>query len=82
VWKESHNQTGGSPRFFRISLRDENLKTYYMTNFALMQYHNYSLSELESMLPWERTMYVSLIAQHVKEENDRMREKQLQRKSR
>ena len=82
MWKESHCQTGGSPRFFRISLRNENLKSYFITNFALMQHHGYSLTELEQMLPWERAMYVSLVAQHVKEENDRIREKQLQRKSR
>jgi len=46
-----------------------------MTNFALMQHHGYSLTELEQMLPWERAMYVSLVAQHVKEENDRIRER-------
>lgn len=50
-----------------------------MTNFAMMQHHGYSLTELENMLPWERTMYVSLVAQHVQEENDRIREKQLKR---
>lgn len=50
-----------------------------MTNFAMMQHHGYSLAELENMLPWERTMYVSLVAQHVQEENDRIREKQLKR---
>jgi len=45
-----------------------------------MQFHNYSLTELEQMLPWERAMYVSLIANQVKEENDRIRERQLKRK--
>jgi hypothetical protein len=81
VWKNTYYQTGGSPRFFRISLRNESLKTYFMTNFALMQHHGYSLTELENMLPWERATYVSLVAQHVKEENDKIRERQLQRKS-
>jgi hypothetical protein len=57
------------------------LKTYFTTNFALMQHHGYSLSELEQMLPWERATYVSLVAQHVKEENDRLRERQMQRKN-
>jgi len=46
-----------------------------MTNFALMQHHGYSLTELEQMLPWERTMYVTLVVQHVQEENDRLRER-------
>ncbi len=46
-----------------------------------MQHHGYSLSELENMLPWERATYVALVAQHVKEENDKIRERQLQRKN-
>lgn len=73
MWKESHYQTGGSPRFFRISLRDENLRSYYITNFALMQHHGYSLTELEQMIPWERAMYIALVAKHVKEENERLK---------
>ena len=52
-----------------------------MTNFALMQHHGYSLTELENMLPWERAMYVSFVAQHVSEENDKVRERQLKRRS-
>jgi hypothetical protein len=39
-----------------------------------MQYHNYSLHELESMLPWERKTYISLVAKHVEEENERIRQ--------
>ena len=39
-----------------------------------MQHHKYSLTELEMMLPWEREIYVSLLQNHIKEENDKMRE--------
>ena len=38
-----------------------------------MQYHNYSLSELEAMLPWERMSYIGLVAKHVREENEKIR---------
>jgi len=41
-----------------------------------MQYHKYSLSDLEEMLPWEREIYVELLMQHIKEENEKLREKQ------
>jgi len=41
-----------------------------------MQYHKYSLNELENMLPWEREIYVELLMQHIKEENEKLREKQ------
>jgi hypothetical protein len=36
-----------------------------------MQHHKYSLSEIESMIPWERDVYVSLLVNHIKEENKR-----------
>jgi hypothetical protein len=54
----------------------ENLESLYRTNFALMQYHKYSLSELEEMIPWEREIYVEMLMQHIKEENEKIREKQ------
>jgi len=41
-----------------------------------MQYHKYSLSDLEEMLPWEREIYVELLMQHIREENEKIREKQ------
>jgi hypothetical protein len=39
----------------------------------MMQHHNYSLTELDNMLPWERQIYVSLLQEHIKEENERIR---------
>jgi len=36
-----------------------------------MQHHKYSLTELESMIPWERDIYVQLLINHIKEENER-----------
>ena len=39
----------------------EDLVSYYKLNFALMQHHKYSLTELENMIPWEREIYVSLL---------------------
>lgn len=42
---------------------------YYQTNFSLMQFHKYSLSELEDMLPWEREIYIMLLVNYLKEEN-------------
>jgi len=41
-----------------------------------MQHHKYSLSELENMIPWEREIYVNLLVQHIKEENEKARERQ------
>jgi len=49
------------------------LANYYQTNFALMQHHKYSLSELEGMMPWEREIYVSLLSNYIKEEELRQK---------
>ena len=45
-----------------------NLENYFRLNFALMQYHKYSLTEIENMIPWERDIYVGLLKQHLEEE--------------
>jgi|TARA_R100000030_G_scaffold65312_1_gene49751 hypothetical protein len=37
-----------------------------------MQHHKYSLTELENMMPWEREIYMGLLLQWVKEENERI----------
>lgn len=37
-----------------------------------MQHHKYSLSELENMMPWEREIYVSLLVDYIKKENERL----------
>ena len=41
----------------------------------MMQYHQYSLTELDNMLPWEREVYVKMLVEHVKRENERMRQR-------
>ena len=38
-----------------------------------MQHHKYSLKELENMIPWEREVYVTLLANYIKEENEKRR---------
>ena len=47
-----------------------------MTNFSMMQHYNYSLTELENMIPWERDIYVNLLMSHVKEEKQRLDQQQ------
>jgi hypothetical protein len=47
----------------------ETLESYFKTNFALIQHHKYSLTELENMIPWEREIYVTLLTQYIEEEN-------------
>ena len=44
------------------------LENYYRLNFALMQYHKYSLTEIENLIPWERDIYVMMLKNHLEEE--------------
>ena len=50
----------------------DSLMNHYKTNFALMQHHKYSLTELDNMMPWERDIYINLLIAHLKEEEERM----------
>ena len=43
-----------------------------MTNFALMQHHQYSLTELENMMQWDRESYIQMVSNHVEKENERI----------
>ena len=52
------------------------LESYFKLNFALMQHHKYSLTEIENMMPWERDIYVSLLNQYIEEENLKARQQQ------
>ena len=41
-------------------------------NFALMQHHKYSLTELDNMIPFEREIYMGLLSKYIKDENERI----------
>ena len=38
-----------------------------------MHHHKYSLTELDNMIPWEKDVYVSLLTNYIKEENEKRR---------
>ena len=40
-----------------------------------MQHHQYSLTELNDMMPWEREIYVTMLIDYIKEENQRIKNK-------
>lgn len=40
----------------------------------MKQHHNWSIEELENMIPWEREIYVTLLKQFIDEENRKMEE--------
>lgn len=52
----------------------DNLMNHYRTNFSLMQHHKYNLSDIEGMMPWEKFVYVDMLKQHVKNQEDLARD--------
>lgn len=67
-------------KFFRIIFNHETLGNYFQTNFALMQHHKYSLTELDNLIPWERQVYIDLLMRYLEEENEKIKEQQRNRR--
>ncbi len=42
----------------------------------MMQHHNYNLNDLENMIPFERELYVTLLSDHIREENEKIKSQQ------
>ena len=40
-----------------------------------MQHHNYSLGDLENMIPWEREIYLDMLVTWIKEQNDKNKQR-------
>ena len=38
-----------------------------------MQHHKYPLTEIDNLLPWEKEIYVGMLSNYIKEENERRR---------
>lgn len=62
-----------------MNLSHEDMMNYYKVNFALMQYHKYSLNEIEEMIPFEREVYVALLVKYLEEEKQRIESAKNQR---
>ena len=62
-------------KFFLINFFYDNLKNYFETNFALMQHHKYNLNNIENMIPWEKTIYVTMLIKYIEEENEKLKQK-------
>ena len=45
----------------------------------MMQHYNYSLTELDDMIPWEREIYMGLLKQYIEEEVERQRQRERSR---
>ena len=46
------------------------------TNFSLMQHHKWSLSDIESMMPWEKEVYVNYLVKYLEKQKLEAQQKQ------
>jgi|TARA_B100000035_G_scaffold312172_1_gene323090 hypothetical protein len=49
-------------------LYHNSLDEYFETNFALLQYHNWSLTEIENLMPWERQIYINYLMNYLEKQ--------------
>jgi len=61
-------------------LGHDSLANFYKTNFNLMHLHKYSITELENMVPWERSIYIDLLKEYIQEQNQKQRDLQNMRR--
>jgi|TARA_B110000977_G_C10998613_1_gene462884 hypothetical protein len=47
------------------------LGEYYKVIFMLAQHHKYSISDLESMLPYERDLYFGMLVDYIEQQNEK-----------
>ena len=53
----------------------DSLANMYQLNFALIQHHKYSLTEIENMIPFERDIYVTLLKNYLEEQEEKLKQK-------
>jgi hypothetical protein len=50
--------------FFFISMINKSLMEYYQTNFSLMQHQKWNLEYIDTLIPFERDLYIGLLINH------------------
>jgi|APFre7841882793_1041355.scaffolds.fasta_scaffold00004_36 hypothetical protein len=58
------------------------LYSLYELNFSLLYIHKLSLTEVESMIPWERDLYVERLGQYLEKQELEARQAVLTRNAR
>ena len=82
MWSSASSEDRRAKQFFYVGLSHDSLMNLYKTNFALMQHHKYSLTELDNMIPFEREIYLGLLTQHLEEEKRKAEQRRFAAKGR
>lgn len=55
------------------------MEAYYKTVFSLVQFHNYSIADIENLIPFEREVYVTMLASHLEKQRLEAEERKARR---
>ncbi len=44
------------------------ISNFMEENFSLIQYHNWNLSDIESLIPWERETYIGMLKNYLEKQ--------------
>ena len=47
----------------------DSLENYMQNNFSLLQHHNWSLSDIDDMIPWEKQTYIKMLQNYIEKRN-------------
>ena len=56
------------------------LMNYYQTTFALIHHHKWQIEYIDNMMPWEKEIYVMMLMDFLKAEEERMKDQQTAQK--
>ena len=57
-------------------LSHNSLANYYSTVFALVQHHKYSITEIESLIPYERDLYFGMLINWINKQKEMQQARQ------
>ena len=59
----------------------QRLAVYYKTMFSLMNHHKWSITEMESLMPWEKQIYVDLLDDWIKQKEQEAKDREMEMKA-
>ena len=62
-----------------MSMLHNSLLNYYERIFALKQYHNWSIKEIEEMIPWELDVMMTLLSNFLEQQELQRKQAQVSR---
>jgi hypothetical protein len=80
MWIQSSSRIYGLSKFFRLAQAYDSLGNWYQTAFTLLHVHKWNMEYFENLPVYEKHIYLDLLSQYVKHQDDLAREAQQAKK--